>query len=190
MRRLAIGYWLINAIIVICGGMAVYAVSNDHFVTTWTPATDQDEQYEFRWRHFASPEWIALPTMPGRTGSMLVTFKSLPDSPLTDRWMCVDARMVQPTVGPWLSETTAGPACNTVDVSIIPVPTPPAPLPPPIPPPAPVPPLPPPDTFSNLANSKGVLSFDYPVAECKRGVQQMIGALKNGARTITLICRR
>jgi len=165
---------------------AFSAVSNGVFTATWTPATDPSEQYEFRWRHFASPEWIALPTMPGTAGSMLVAFKSLPDSPLTDRWMCVDTRMVQPTVGPWLSETTDGPACNTVDVSIIPVPTPPAPVPPA---PAPLPPSPPPaEIFSSLTNKDGVLTFSVKKIDCPNGVSKTTSALKNGSQTVTLKC--
>lgn len=169
---------------------ALSAVSNGSFTATWTPAVDPAEQYEFRWRHFASPDWIALPTMPGAAGSMLVAFKALPNTPATDRWMCVDARMVKPTVGVWLSETPDGPACDTVNVSVIPVPTPP-PAPAPIPvPPAPVPVPPAPEIFGDLTNSNGLLSFSYKAVDCPRGVQQSTGALMNGLRTITLRCRK
>lgn len=167
---------------------SAWAVSNGSFTATWTPATDQAEQYEFRWKHFASPGWIPLPTVPGSAGSLTVTFPALPNQPTTDRWMCLDARQVKPTVGPWLSETTDGPACDAVGVSVIPVPTPPAPVPPPVPP-APVPPQP--DIFTNLKQSDGRLSIDYQVGACPRGVQQTSSAVnKNGFRTITLTCRR
>lgn len=173
----------------VLGYAVMAAISNGSFTATWTPAADPAEQYEFRWRHFASADWIALPTMPGVSGSMRVTFTALPNVPTTDRWMCVDARMVRPTVGPWLSETPDGPACTTVDVTVIPVPTPPPPIPTP---PAPVPlPLPsPPNLFTNLRQADGRLSVDYQVGACPRGVQQTTGALKNGSRTITLTCRR
>lgn len=170
-------------------GVSISAVTNGTFTATWTPATDPAEQYEFRWRHFAAPDWIVLPTVPGTTGSLLVAFTALPNTPATDRWMCVDARMVQPQVGAWLSETSAGAACNTVDVSIIPVPTPPPAPPAPITtPPSPIPPQP--NIFTNLQQADGRLSLEYQVGACPRGVQQTTGALKNGRRTITLTCRR
>ncbi|MCS6297175.1 MAG: hypothetical protein H8K09_13145 [Nitrospira sp.] len=170
-------------------GVSISAVTNGTFTATWTPATDAAEQYEFRWRHFASDDWLALPTMPGPAGSMRVTFTALPTVPTTDRWMCVDARMVTPTVGAWLSETSDGPSCNTVDVAVIPVPTPPPPIPtPPAPAPSPIPPQP--NIFTNLQQADGRLSLEYQVGACPRGVQQTTGALKNGRRTITLTCRR
>lgn len=177
----------ISGVLAWCGllglvAVALGAVSNGSFTATWTAATDPAEQYEFRWRHFAAPEWVALPSMAGAAGSMRIEFETLPNTPTTDRWMCVDARMVRPKVGAWLSETSTGAACNTVDVAVLPVPTPPAPVPPP--------PSPPTETFSNLTNRKGVLSFDYQLADCKRGVQQTVGQIKNGTRTITLTCRR
>lgn len=173
------------ALIAWCGVLgsvvaALSAVSNGSFTATWTPATDPVERYEFRWRHFASPDWIALPPAPGASGSMHVTFPALPNTPTTDRWMCVDARMLQPTVGPWLSDTPSGPACNAVDVGVIPLPTPP-----------PAPPLPPqPDIFTNVQQADGRLSLDYQLGACPRGVQQTTSAVKDGARTITLTCRR
>lgn len=186
------------AAVMSCGLVLGYAavarsvLSNGSFTATWTPATDQSEQYEFRWRHFATSAWIPLATVPGSTGSLAVTFPALPATPTTDRWACVDARMVKPTVGPWLSETADGPACNAVEVGAIVVPTPPAPVPPPVPP-APVPPpVPPqPDIFTNVQQRDGRLSIDYQVGACPRGVQQTSSAVnKNGLRTITLTCRR
>lgn len=163
------------------------AVTNGSFTATWTAATDQAEQYEFRWKHFAATDWIPLPTVPGASGFMQVTFPALPVTPTTDRWMCVDARIVKPTLGPWLSETKDGPACNTVDVGVIPVPTPPPPAPQPLPPP----PMPPqPDLFTNVQQADGRLSVEYQVGACPRGVQQSTSAIKNGRRTITLTCRR
>lgn len=163
--------------------VSLSAVTNGAFVVNWTPATDPVEQYEFRWRHFASPQWISLPTVAGSAGSMRGTFPALPNTPTTDRWMCVDARMVTPTVGPWLSETTDRAACATVEVSAVVVSPPPAPLPPPI--------TPQPDIFTNVQQRDGRLSIDYQVGACPRGVQQTSSATnKNGFRTITLTCRR
>lgn len=163
------------------------AVHNGSFTATWTPATDPAEQYEFRWKHFASDDWLALPTMPGASGFMQVTFPALPATPTTDRWVCVDARTVKPTIGAWLSETPDGPACDAVEVTVLPIPTPPAPVPPaPVPPPVP----PQPDIFTNVQQREARLSIDYQVGACPRGVQQTTSAVKNGSRTITLTCRR
>ena len=171
---------LLSLLVMGAYGVAVSlsAVTNGSFTVTWTAPTDQVEEYDFRWKHFAAPGWIQLWTAPGAIGSLQVNFPALPNTPTTDRWMCVDARMVKPTVGHWLSETKDGPACNTVEVGEIPVPTPPAPVPPP------------PEIFTGLTNSNGLLSFTYKQADCPRGVQQSTGALINGARTITLKCRR
>lgn len=178
MRGLQLAAVAVWSLAVGYGVVALSAVPNGSFTATWQPATDPAEQYEFRWRHFAAADWLSLPTVAGAAGSMRATFAPLPTTPATDRWMCVDARMVKPTVGHWLSETKDGPACNTVEVGEIPVPTPPAPVPPP------------PEIFTGLTNSNGLLSFTYKQADCPRGVQQSTGALINGARTITLKCRR
>ncbi len=178
-------------LIALLGLSALAAIKTDRFTATWDLPTTPVDRYEFRWKHFASSGWLTLPDQLGTATTFTVTFPAVPSEPPTDRWMCVDARaIVAGMPGPWLSETATGPSCNAFEAGLVVVPTPPAPLPPPTPPPAPVPPQPPPDTFSNLANSKGVLSFDYPVAACTRGVQQTISALKDGRRTITLMCRK
>lgn len=199
MRALNLGVSAVWFFVLVYVGASLSAVVNGSFTVTWTPATDPAEQYEFRWRHFASSDWIALPTVPASNWSLQVTFPALPATPTTDRWMCVDARMVKPTVGPWLSETTEGAACNTVEVPVLPVPTPPPPVvvpPPPAPvPPVPVPPSPAPvppapEIFADLTNRDGLLSFSYRAADCPRGVQQSTSSLINGRRTITLRCRK
>lgn len=196
MRRIGRSPLIASALLSLVGIMAygvtvsISAVTNGSFVATWSPSTDSSEEYEFRWRHFASAQWIALPIVPGTLGVLEVKFPALPSTPTTDRWLCLDARMVKPAVGPWLSDAKEGPACNVVEVGVIPLPTPPAPVPPaPLPtPPAPVPPAP--ELFMGLTNSNGLLTFTYRPADCPRGVQQSTGALINGARTLTLRCRR
>lgn len=164
------------------------AVKPDQFTATWDPTSVPVDRYELRWKHFASNGWLALPDQPGTVTTFTATFSPVPNEPATDRWMCVDARAVVSGVpGAWLSDTTAGPACDVFGVAVVIVPPPPAPIPVPTPPP--VPPLPP-QIFTNVQQADGRLSMDYQVGACPRGVQQAIGALKNGSRTITLICRR
>lgn len=115
-------------------------------------------------------------------------------------WLCVYGRQRADDgrVSSWYISDSEG-VChdpNVVMPPVIVVPPPPAPVPPaplptppaPIPPPAPVPPAS--EIFSDLSNREGVLSFSYKTADCPRGVQQSIGALVNGQRTITLKCRR
>lgn len=161
------------------------AIKSDRFTATWDLAKTPVDRYEFRWKHFATPGWISLPDQPGTATAFSATFSPLPAEPATDRWMCLDARIIQGgRAGQWLSETSAGPACNAVEVGTIPVPMPPAP-------PPPIPPRPPqPDIFTNLQQADGRLSLEYQVGACPRGVQQSTSAIKNGSRTITLTCRR
>jgi len=178
-------------LIALLGLSALAAIKTDRFTATWDLPTTPVDRYEFRWKHFASNGWLTLPDQLGTATTFTVTFPAVPSEPPTDRWMCVDARAIVAGVpGAWLSETATGPSCNVFEAGLVVVPTPPAPLPPPTPPPSPVPPLPPPDIFTNLQQADGRLSLDYQVGACPRGVQQTTGALKNGARTITLICRR
>lgn len=168
---------------------ALAAIKTDRFTATWDLPTTPVDRYEFRWKHFASNGWLPLPDQPGTATTFTATFRAVPNDPATDRWMCVDARAIVAGVpGPWLSETATGPSCNVFEAGLVVVPTPPAPLPPP--PPAPVPPIPPPDIFTNLQQADGRLSLDYQVGACPRGVQKITGSVKNGSRTITLICRR
>ena len=174
-----------GAFLILCllAGLSWAAVQNGQLTVLWdVPPVDVDAVYELRWSHFAQPSWVDLPPVPASAGHVIVTFAPLPPTPPTDRWLCVDARQVSPTTGPWLSETKEGPACNVVEVGTIVLPPPPPPTPPSEPPPS--------EIFSNVRTSKGQLAVDYLVADCPRGVQQAIGALKNGSRTITLICRR
>lgn len=173
MRPLAL---LVSFVVLWLSSLA--AIKNDRFTATWdAPATPVD-RYEFRWRHFASPDWIPLPDQPGTAATFTVTFPALPNTPTFDRWMCLDARSIKANVAwPWLSDTAAGPACALVDAGTIVI-TPPPVIPPPV------------ELFSNVTNASGVLSFDYRPADCKRGVQQGTGPLKNGSRTITLTCRK
>lgn len=184
--------WAICAFLLVAS-VPAQAVQNGSFTATWTPATDPAEVYEFRWRHFAAPDWIALPHMKGSLGTMTVAFSALPATPTTDRWMCLDARQIEPVVGPWLSTTTIGAACNTVEIGTMALPPPPPVV---APPPVVVPPATPPsvppivELFGNLTNKHGVLSFDYFTRDCPRGVRQTTSAEKNGLRTITLTCRR
>lgn len=173
-----LAWWLVAGY-----GIASFAaIRNDRFVATWdVPA--QSAVYEFRWRHFAAADWIALPAQPSSAGTFRATFQPLPAIPTTDRWMCLDARSVRNgQAGTWISETTDGAACNTVEVGVIPVPTPPPPTPP-------APPEPQPDIFTNIQQSAGRLSLDYQLADCPRGVQQATSAAVNGRKTITLRCR-
>lgn len=164
------------------------AIKSDRFTATWDLPNMPVDRYEFRWKHFAAPQWMPLPDQPGTAHTFTSTFKPLPTEPPTDRWMCLDARVITgDRAGQWLSETPAGPACNAVEVGTIPVPTPPPPAPQPIPP-SPIPPQP--DIFTNVQQADGRLSLEYQVGACPRGVQQTTGALKNGRRTITLTCRR
>lgn len=166
------------------GVAALSTVPNGSFIATWDPPTEPRAVYEFRWRHFAAPAWQALPDQEARSRTFTYSYPALPTEPSTDRWMCLDARSrVGDLVSVWLSETTDGAACNTVEVGVIPVPTPPAPTPP-------APPQPQPDIFSNIQQSEGRLSLDYQIGACPRGVQQTTSASKNGMRTITLTCRR
>ncbi len=169
-------------------GLSWAAVQNGQLTVLWdVPPVDVDAVYELRWSHFAQPSWAPLPSVPASAGNILVTFAALPATPTTDRWLCVDARQVSPTTGPWLSETKEGPACNVVEVGTIVLPPPPPPArPPPTPPSEP----PPSEIFSNVRTSKGQLAVDYLVADCPRGVQQTTSAVKHGIRTITLTCRR
>lgn len=116
---------------------------------------------------------------------------------LPSDWLCVQARQrtADGTLSPWYLSDKEG-VCNLTAKVLPPAPVPPPPPAPVDPPPAPVPPpvppapVPVPEIFSGVTNSKGVLSFDYAVTDCKRGVQQAISALKDGRRTITLMCRK
>lgn len=157
------------------------AVQNGQFTATWDPPTDPRAVYEFRWRHFAQPTWQDLPEQDARALTFTYAYPALPADPSTDRWMCLDARSrVGDLVSPWLSESPSGAACNSVEVGILPPPTPPAP-----------PPIPPqPDIFTNIKQTDGRLSIDYQLGACPRGVQQTTSAIRNGSRTITLTCRR
>lgn len=190
MRGLQLAAVAVWSLAVGYGVVALSAVPNGSFAATWQPAADPAEQYEFRWRHFAAADWLSLPTVAGAAGSMRVTFAPLPNTPTTDRWMCLDARSrVGDRVSPWLSEMSGGATCSTIEAAIIAVPTPPAPTP--IPPPVvEPPPLPQPDIFTGITQTDGRLTLDYQVGSCPRGVQQITSAPKNGSRTITLICRR
>lgn len=174
-------------------GLAHAALQNGHLTVLWDVPADTAPVYEFRWAQFAQPDWQSWPSVPSAAGRVGVQFDPLPAVPTTDRWLCVDARSVQgPLAGPWLSETTEGAACNTVEVETIVLPPPPPIVPPPpvVPPPTPPSEPPPAELFGNLHNSKGVLSFDYFTRDCPRGVQQTTSAARNGFKTITLTCRR
>lgn len=168
------------------------AVQNGQLIVLWDVPADTTSVYELRWQHFAQPEWQPLPSVPSGAGSLTVTFSPLPATPATDRWVCVDARSVHGgSVGPWLSTLPHGAACNVVEVGSIVLPPPPPIVPPPVvPPPTPPSEPPPAELFGNLHNSKGVLSFDYAIRDCPRGVQQTTSAVRNGFKTITLTCRR
>lgn len=176
---IAMFYWLFVL-------SAQAAVQNGSFTVTWAPPTETDPRlvYEFRWRSFANGTWQPLPDQDSRAMRFAHTFPPLPATPATDRWLCVDARgKLGDQLGPWLSETAIGAACNTVAVGTVVLPPPPPPVvPPPIPPQR--------DVFSNLRQSDGRLSLDYQLSACPRGVQQTTSAVKDGVRTITLTCRR
>lgn len=161
------------------GLSSLAAIKPDRFTATWdVPAAPA--VYEFRWQHFAHPDWITLPAQPAVTGTFTAAFHPLPPEPTTDRWMCLDARsLANDQVGPWLSETPDGPACEGVEVGVIPV------QPPPVPPDPPA--L---DVFTNIRQTDGRIAIDYHVAECPRGVQQTTRPAKDGRKTITLSCRR
>lgn len=154
------------------------AIKPDRFTATWD-VPEQSAVYEFRWRHFAAPDWITLPAQPAITGTFTAAFQPLPTEPITDRWMCLDARSrVGDLVSPWLSETADGPACAGVEVGVIPVPPPPVPAEPQL------------EVFTNLTQADGRLSIEYQISACPRGVQQTTSAAVNGRKTITLKCRR
>lgn len=99
-------------------------------------------------------------------------------------WLCVQGRQraTDGTLSLWFISDKEG-VCNQTAAVLPPVD--PAPPVPPSPQPVPVP-----EIFSAVTNRNGVLSFEYAVAECKRGVQQGTSALKDGRRTITLTCRK
>jgi hypothetical protein len=130
MRRLHTSILLLALLL---PALAYSQVENGSFTATWTPDVDRTVLYEFRWKHFAAPDWMPLPDVPGFAGLFALTFEPLPKVPKTDRWFCLDGR-VKEAGAKWLSETAGGPACNTVDVGEIPLPPPP---PPPEPPPTP-----------------------------------------------------
>ncbi len=156
------------------------AIRNSQFTATWD-LVEPSAVYEFRWRHFASPEWMPLPAQPSNAGTFTSSFAPLPNTPETDRWMCLDARSVREGVsGPWLSATSEGASCADVEVGVIPVP----------PPPVPVVLPPQPDIFTALTQADGRLSIEYQIGACPRGVQQTTSAVKDGRKTITLTCRR
>lgn len=181
MRRLALSYWVINAIIVSCACVviAARAVPNGSFTATWDPPTDPRAVYEFRWRHFAQPAWQQLPEQAASALAFTYVYPALPSTPSTDRWMCLDARSrVGDLVSPWLSETDSGAACAAVEVGTITLPTPPPPLPPQ------------PEIFTNVQQANGQISVEYQISACPRGVQQTTSAVIEGRKTITLKCRR
>lgn len=158
-------------------GMA--AIQNDRFTATWDPPTDPRAVYEFRWRHFAQSAWQDLPEQDARALSFLYAYPALPTEPITDRWMCLDARSrVGDLVSPWLSETDSGAACAAVEVGTISLPIPPPPTPPQ------------PEIFTNVRQANGQLSVEYQIGACPRGVQQTTSAVIDGSKTITLKCRR
>jgi hypothetical protein len=173
MRRpLAIGLALLLPI------TAWGGVQNGHFTATWD-VPEMPAVYEFRWKHFAHPDWITLPAQPAITGTFTAAFHPLPSEPTTDRWMCLDARSVlDGQAGPWLSETSEGAACAGVEVGVIPVP-----------PPVPVE-IPTPEIFTNVTQADGRISIEYQLTDCPRGVQQRTSVVRDGRKTITLTCRR
>jgi hypothetical protein len=188
MRSLTLTAGAVWLFVLIYGAGALWAVPNGSFTATWDPPTDPRAVYEFRWRHFAQSAWQDLPEQDARALSFLYAYPALPTEPITDRWMCLDARSrLGDRVSAWLSDTADGAACNTVEATVIPVPTPPPPVVVP-PPPAPLPPQP--DIFTNLQQRDGRISIDYQIGACPRGVQQTTSAVKDGRKTITLTCRQ
>lgn len=181
--------WMVACVAV---AITVGAVPNGSFVATWDTPTDSSAIYEFRWKHFVRGDWQPLPDQDARARRFTYTYPKLPDTPATDRWLCLDARSrLGDLVSAWLSETDTGAACNTVEVGVIIIPPPPVVVPPPpvvIPP---APPILPAEIFSNVMNSNGVLSFTYKPVDCSRGVQPRTSAkAMNGQKTVTLTCRR
>lgn len=182
---IAMFYWLFVL-------SAQAAVQNGSFTVTWAPPTETDPRlvYEFRWRSFANGTWQPLPDQDSRAMRFAHTFPPLPATPATDRWLCVDARSkLGDQIGPWLSETATGAACNTVEVGTVILPPPPPPI---VPPPVVPPPVqPPPASPLTAVTVKGNdLTFDYKLAACPKGIQMKSGKIINGSRTVTMTCRK
>jgi hypothetical protein len=148
----------------------VGAVENGQIVVTWKAETDTAIKYEFRWKHFAQPEWQSLGTMAGGLGTFTYSFEPIVSNE-KDLWVCVDARQTKPTVGAWLSTTEDGAACNQFG-SVIPLPPPPPPQPP-QPPPQPPPPPPPPIEVDVGQLKDRAMKLEEKLAAIKQAVCSM-----------------